>query len=49
MSAPGRNCAVIAHRGIWRDAPENSLLAIEAAIAGGHDVVEIDVLPQRRW
>ena len=43
MSAPGRDCAVIAHRGIWRDAPENSLLAIEAAIAGGYDVVEIDV------
>ncbi|MET0437003.1 MAG: glycerophosphodiester phosphodiesterase family protein [Devosia sp.] len=43
MSAPGRDCAIIAHRGIWRDAPENSLLAIEAAIAGGYDVVEIDV------
>lgn len=43
MSAPGRDCAIIAHRGIWRDAPENSLRAIEAAIAGGYDVVEIDV------
>lgn len=43
MSAPGRECAIIAHRGIWRDAPENSLRAIEAAIAGGYDVVEIDV------
>lgn len=40
---PGRDCAVVAHRGIWRDAPENSLLAIEAAIRAGCDVVEIDV------
>ncbi len=39
----GRTCAVVAHRGIWRDAPENSLVAIEAAIHAGCDVVEIDV------
>jgi glycerophosphoryl diester phosphodiesterase len=39
----GRACAVVAHRGIWRDAPENSLVAIEAAIHAGCDVVEIDV------
>ncbi|WP_283193297.1 glycerophosphodiester phosphodiesterase family protein [Rhizobium sp. AN80A] len=38
-----RDCAVVAHRGIWRDAPENSLSAIERAIAEGYDVVEIDV------
>ena len=43
MADPGRDCAIIAHRGIWRDAPENSLLAIERAIDEGHDVVEIDV------
>lgn len=43
MADPGRDCAIIAHRGIWRDAPENSLRAIEAAIAGGYEVVEIDV------
>jgi len=43
MADPGRDCAVIAHRGIWREAPENSLRAIKAAIAGGYDVVEIDV------
>lgn len=43
MADPGRDCAIIAHRGIWRDAPENSLSAIEAAIAGCYDVVEIDV------
>lgn len=43
LADPGRDCAIIAHRGIWRDAPENSLLAIERAIAEGYDVVEIDV------
>ena len=43
MADPNRGCAIIAHRGIWRDAPENSLLAIERAIAEGCDVVEIDV------
>lgn len=40
---PDRDCAIVAHRGIWRDAPENSLVAIEAAIRAGCDVVEIDV------
>ena len=43
IADPDRNCAIVAHRGIWRDAPENSLLAIERAIAEGCDVVEIDV------
>jgi glycerophosphoryl diester phosphodiesterase len=38
-----RPCSVVAHRGDWRDAPENSLLAIERAIAMGCTVVEIDV------
>lgn len=38
-----RDCLVIAHRGIWQDAPENSLAAIEQAIRDGHDVVEIDI------
>lgn len=38
-----RDCAVVAHRGIWRNAPENSLSAIERAIAEGYDVAEIDV------
>ncbi|MGV8954485.1 MAG: glycerophosphodiester phosphodiesterase family protein [Cypionkella sp.] len=38
-----RPCAIVAHRGVWQDAPENSLLAIERAIAAGHDVVEIDI------
>lgn len=34
---------VVAHRGDWRNAPENSLAAIENAIKMGVDVVEIDV------
>jgi hypothetical protein len=38
-----RDCAVVAHRGIWRTAPENSLPAIEHAISAGYDVVEIDI------
>lgn len=38
-----RDCAIVAHRGIWRDAPENSLLAIQRAIDAGYEVVEIDV------
>lgn len=43
IADPTRQCAVVVHRGIWRDAPENSLLAIERAIAAGHDAVEIDI------
>ncbi|WP_105383016.1 glycerophosphodiester phosphodiesterase family protein [Neorhizobium alkalisoli] len=43
IADPGRDCAVVAHRGLWRGAPENSLLAIERAISAGHDVVEIDI------
>ncbi len=43
ISSPDRDCAVVAHRGAWADAPENSLAAIEAAIDGGFDVVELDV------
>lgn len=38
-----RDCAIVAHRGIWRNAPENSLLAIERAIDAGYDAVEIDI------
>lgn len=33
----------IAHRGVWSEAPENSLAAIRAAIALGVEIVEIDV------
>ncbi|MFD5863187.1 glycerophosphodiester phosphodiesterase family protein [Streptomyces chartreusis] len=43
IADPARNCAITAHRGIWRAAPENSLPAIEKAISDGYDVVEIDV------
>lgn len=34
---------VVAHRGVWDDAPENSLSSIEAAISLGVDMVELDV------
>ncbi|MDR0414861.1 MAG: FG-GAP-like repeat-containing protein [Prevotellaceae bacterium] len=34
---------VIAHRGDWRNAPENSIPAIEKAAAAGVDMVEIDI------
>ncbi|MBX5086781.1 glycerophosphodiester phosphodiesterase family protein [Rhizobium lentis] len=43
MADPHRQCAIVAHRGIWSDAPENSLLSIRRAIEAGYDVVEIDV------
>lgn len=32
----------IAHRGAWKNAPENSFLAVEHAIMAGADMVEID-------
>lgn len=34
---------VVAHRGDWRNAPENSIQAIERCIAMGADIVELDV------
>lgn len=34
---------VVAHRGDWRNAPENSVQCVENAIAMGVDVVEIDI------
>ena len=34
---------VVAHRGDWRNAPENSLLAIQKCIDMGVDMVEIDI------
>lgn len=34
---------VVAHRADWRAFPENSLLAIESAIAMGVDIIEIDI------
>lgn len=43
IADPDRSCAIVAHRGVWRAAPENSLLAVERAISAGYEVVEIDV------
>jgi glycerophosphoryl diester phosphodiesterase len=43
IADPTRRCAVVAHRGAWHGAPENSLAAIENAIRIGADIVEIDV------
>lgn len=43
MADPHRRCAIVAHRGIWSDAPENSLLSIRRTIEAGYDVVEIDI------
>jgi glycerophosphoryl diester phosphodiesterase len=37
------NVLVAAHRGVWSWTPENSIPAIEEAIALGADIVEIDV------
>ncbi|TLX75972.1 glycerophosphodiester phosphodiesterase family protein [Labilibacter sediminis] len=34
---------VAAHRGDWRNFPENSILAIESAINMGVDIVEVDI------
>lgn len=34
---------VAAHRGDWRNAPENSIQAIERSVAMGVDIVEIDI------
>ena len=38
-----KSVVVVAHRGDWRYAPENSIAAIEHSIAIGVDVVEIDL------
>lgn len=38
-----RDPAIVAHRGAWHGAPENSLAAIERAIAVGADIVELDI------
>ena len=38
-----RNILVIAHRADWRNACENSILAIENAIEMGVDIIEIDL------
>lgn len=42
LSRRHQSVLTIAHRGVWTTAPENSLGAIEAAIALGVEMVEID-------
>lgn len=42
-NSEGKDVIVVAHRGDWRNAPENSLKAIENCIAMGVDIVELDV------
>ena len=43
LKRPGGRPAVIAHRGFSAKAPENTLAAIELAIAAGAHMVEVDV------
>lgn len=43
ISGKGKRVLVVAHRGDWRNFPENSLEGIESAIQMGVDVVELDV------
>lgn len=38
-----RTALVVAHRGAWDPAPQNSMAAFEQAIADGADAVELDV------
>jgi glycerophosphoryl diester phosphodiesterase len=40
---PGAPIMTAAHRGQWREAPENSVPAITAAFADGAEIVELDV------
>jgi len=39
----GNKVLVAAHRGDWRNEPENSIAAIKSAIAMGVDIVEVDI------
>lgn len=43
ISGDTSSVLVVAHRGDWRYAPENSIAAIEHSIAVGVDVVELDL------
>lgn len=48
LNAPrGKHVVVVAHRGDWRGAPENSLPAIQHCIDMGVDMVEIDLQKTR--
>jgi glycerophosphoryl diester phosphodiesterase len=44
---PGSGALVVAHRGAWSKAPQNSLQALEDAIALGCEMAEIDVRSTR--
>lgn len=43
LNPSSQQVLVVAHRGDWRNSPENSLAAIENAIKIGVDIVELDV------
>ena len=43
FTAPGEGVMVVAHRTCWRETAENSISGIEACIALGIDMVEVDV------
>lgn len=43
IADPRRAPAIVAHRGAWHGAPENSLAAIERAISVGANIVELDI------
>jgi glycerophosphoryl diester phosphodiesterase len=43
LAADAPQVLVVGHRGCWRDAPENSIASLEACIALGVDMVEVDV------
>jgi len=43
LADPSWSLAVVAHRGAWHGAPENSIASVELAIRNGYDFVEIDV------
>eukprot|EP00903_Cladosiphon_okamuranus_P002540 g2538.t1 len=43
LADPSWGLAVVAHRGAWHGAPENSIPSVELAIRNGYEFVEIDV------
>ncbi|MEM9635114.1 MAG: glycerophosphodiester phosphodiesterase family protein [Pseudomonadota bacterium] len=43
LADPSWQFAVVAHRGAWHGAPENSIDSVELAINNGYEFVEIDV------
>lgn len=43
LADPSWTLAVVAHRGAWHGAPENSIASVDLAIRCGYEFVEIDV------